>query len=104
MINLHRNSDNGKPYINPLYLSKTVEASQEGFPPIVAFSEETDPKAIQNSKGQFIFTDITPGKYALILWSPVGSFPIQDKNNQGEYLIFEVDKGVITDLGTISLP
>lgn len=94
--------ENGEPYLATLYLARTVDADQEGFPPLIAFSEETDPRAVQDSSGQFVFSEVPPGTYALIIWTPVTSNVIEETDSD-EYLLFEVKAGEVTDLGIIPI-
>lgn len=93
----------GEPYYATLYLAQTIEASEAGYPPIISFSENQDPVAQQDKSGRFLFVNIPPGEYALAIWSPISSTVIQDPET-GDYLVFEVKAGEITDLGVISIP
>jgi hypothetical protein len=93
----------GTPYIGALYLANTIPSDQEGFPPIVSLSDQTDPLAVQDQTGRFLFTDITPGTYALVLWNPVASTVIEEPGTN-EYMVFEVQPGEVTDLGIIGIP
>lgn len=93
----------GQPYYATLYLAHTIEASEEGYPPIISFSEVENPVAQQDKSGKFLFVDISPGEYALAIWSPISSTIIQDPDT-GDYLVFEVKAGDVTDLGVISIP
>ena len=70
---------------------------------MIAFSESDAPNSIQDNEGHFLFVNISPGTYALALWSPVASTIIQDPDTQ-LYLIFEVRAGEVTDLGVIGIP
>lgn len=93
----------GEPYYATLYLARTIQSEQEGYPPIVTFSEEDDPSSVQDKEGHFLFTSIPPGIYALAIWSPVSNIIIEDPDTQ-EYMLFEVKAGEITDLGVIIIP
>ena len=97
-------TDNGNPpYLATLYLGSTIEADKADFPPLVSLDETTDPKATQDESGAFVFIDIKPGIYAVIVWDPYTSIVIQDEKKEN-YLTFEVKAGEITDLGTILYP
>lgn len=93
----------GEPYYATLYLAQTIEASEAGYPPIISFSENENPVAQQDKSGRFLFINVPPGEYALAIWSPISSTVIQDPDT-GDYLVFEVKAGEITDLGVISIP
>jgi hypothetical protein len=93
-----------EPYLTGLYLGSTIYAAEGGdSPPLVSFSETDSPKAVQDPEtGQFIFTNIQPGEYALIIWTPVFSMIVIDPAT-GEEVFFHVEGDQITDLGTIRL-
>jgi hypothetical protein len=93
----------GSPYIGSLYLASTISSDQEGFPPIVAFSDQTDPLGLQDQTGRFLFSDVAPGTYALVIWTPVASTVIEEPGTN-EYMLFEVEAGEVTDLGVIGIP
>ena len=93
----------GEPYYATLYLARTIQSDQEGYPPIVTFSEDEDPSSIQDKGGHFLFTNINPGIYALSIWSPVSNVIIVDPDTQA-YMLIEVNAGEITDLGVIRIP
>jgi hypothetical protein len=93
----------GDPYIGSLYLASTISSDQEGFPPIVAFSDQTDPLAVQDQTGRFLFDDIAPGTYSLVIWNPVASTVIEEPGTN-DYMVFEVTAGEVTDLGVIGIP
>ena len=61
---------NGDPYLGNIYLARTIKANQEGFPPMLVFSQETSILAIESIEGQFVFDDVPPGDYGLINWTP----------------------------------
>ncbi len=95
---------NGAPYLATIYLAQTLQANQTDFPPMLAFSEKSNPKATQDSTGQFIFSDVPPGTYALIIWTPISSTPILDPNNTNNYFLFRALAGKVTNLGLIVIP
>lgn len=88
------NSENGPPYTGgDLYLGTHIEADQPGLDPIIAFTEGVDPKAvIYNPDGTFAFTDIVPGSYSLIFWTPISSFVIEDPEGNSIRIDVEADK------------
>ena len=93
----------GEPYYGTLYLARTIHTDQEGMPPIVAFSEGVDPVAEQDRTGRFVINDIEPGIYALVIWMPIASTVISDLET-GDYRMFEVKAGEVTDVGVIGIP
>jgi hypothetical protein len=93
----------GQPFYNQLYLARTLQADQEGYPLVTTFSEDEDPVASQDKTGTFLFVNIKPGVYALAIWAPVASTIYQDPETQ-DYMLFEVREGETTDLGIIGIP
>jgi hypothetical protein len=92
----------GDPYIGVLYLASTLAPSDPKYPPMVAFSEATDPKAVQDRNGNFLFVDVPPGKYAMLIWTPVTNTVIENLET-GEYLYFDVNAGEVLDLEIVSV-
>jgi hypothetical protein len=94
--------EGGDPYMATLYLASTLPASTPDYPPMIAFSEKKDQRAIQDvDTGQFLFTDVTPGVYAIIVWTPFGGNPLLDKS--GGTLILTIKSDEIKDLGIIPI-
>ena len=90
-----------EPYLNSiLILGQISEADQPGYPPLVGYSLDSDPQAVQAKDGTFAFDRISPGKYGIVLWSPLSSFLLSDPQT-GEIILVEVKEGEVTDLGTI---
>jgi len=94
----------GEPYLATLYLGRAVPPSQPDYPPVIAFSEDTHPQAVQDADtGVFVFTDVLPGTYALVIWTPVANTVVQDPETEAT-LLFEVTAGEISDLGVVPIP
>ena len=90
-----------EPYLNSfLILGEVSEADQPGFPPLVGYSLDSNPRAVQAKDGTFVFDKIKPGKYGIVLWSPLSTFLLSDPQT-GETILVMVNAGKITDLGTI---
>jgi len=51
--------------------------------------------------GKFIFLDVEPGQYGLIIWTPMNLILVSEVSNPQLENIFIVTAGEITDLGTI---
>lgn len=92
----------GTPYLGDIYLGYLVKATQSGYPPMVKFSETTNPKAVVDTEGHFYFSDIDPGEYALVIYSLGGTYIVSDKSGQTNYITGEPGSSV--DLGIISVP
>ncbi|HKZ36802.1 MAG TPA: hypothetical protein VJ184_04065 [Chryseolinea sp.] len=89
------------PYLNSLLLLGEVSnPDTEGYPPLVGFSLETDPKAIQAKNGLFVFDNIKPGEYGIVLWSPISTFLLSDLQT-GDTLFVTVKAGEVSDIGIV---
>jgi len=96
--------DQEDPYLAEIFLGRAIEAQQPGYEPIVGFSREMDPKAVQDQEtGEFYFSDILPGKYALIIWNPISSYIFKDENSGG-FLFLDVQAGSTLNLGELRMP
>ena len=96
---------NGEPYIAPaIYLGRIIEAQQEGYSSIVSLSVDTAPQAIQNKEGKFLFDNISPGTYALVIWTPISQTVLPDPINNDIFLEIEIVENQIKDLGKIIVP
>ncbi len=85
-----------------LYLGRLIRASQLDVAQAVSFTYGVDPQtAIHNPDGTFAFTDIPPGSYALVIWTPGFSFVIE--NPEGGLITVTVEADKTTDLGMIIL-
>lgn len=95
----------GRPYIATLYLATFVyPQGNVDAPPLISFSEETSLQGVQDpATGRFYFANVPPGKYAIIIWTPVVSMPLRDAETSME-ITFEVKAGEVTDLGVIAIP
>lgn len=86
-----------------LYLGKLLPANQPGAEPAITFTYGIDPTTtVRNTDGTFAFTDIVPGIYVLIIWTPVSSLVIEAPEGGLIKVIVETDK--TTDLGIVILP
>lgn len=95
-----------KPYLAPgLYLGSLLKDHNNNseLPSIISLSTEKDPKAIQAKNGSFFFSNITPGKYALVIWTPMSLTVVKDFEKK-EDIIFDVKSGESLDLGIIYIP
>ncbi len=92
----------GEPYLTTLYLGPTLPPSTPDYPPMISFSEATDKRAVQEvDTGRFLFTDVEPGQYAIIIWTPYGGNPLVDV--QDATILFTVNAGEVKDLGILPI-
>jgi hypothetical protein len=86
-----------------LYLGKLLPAGQPDGQPAVSFTFGADPgTTVNNPDGTFAFTNVFPGTYVLLVWTPENNFVI--KSPEGGLIKVVVEKDKIADLGKISLP
>lgn len=86
-----------------LYLGTLVPANQPNMPPVISFTYGVDPQTVVHEPdGRFAFTNVPPNTYALIVWTPVGGFPIEPL--EGGFIRVTVEADKVTDLGTVVLP
>lgn len=86
-----------------LYLGQYVPASDPKLPPAIAVSPVDAPHAqVDQTTGDFVFTDVAPGKYALVMIGFSESFVFEKPNGGGGLeVVVEADK--ITNLGNVTL-
>jgi hypothetical protein len=95
-------SDSGGLNISNLFLSPLASSDASDDLSSVTFSEGSDPTAILDTgSGQFVFTDVIPGQYALMIWTTMRAYPLGD--NLGKTIVFTVSPGESKDLGVISV-
>lgn len=82
-----------------LYLGHIVYLA-DGQPAMGGLNKQTAPVTQSTYAGQFIFEDVPPGQYTLLLDRVVSTFLLNDPNTGGD-MIIEVQGGQITDLGEL---
>ncbi len=86
--------------VGDLYLGRLIQANQPNAAPAVSFTFGVDPQTtVHDPDGTFVFTNILPGTYALVIWTPGISFVIEEPEGGFKKIVVEPDK--TTDLGTI---
>lgn len=83
----------------PVYLGKILK-SQQGAEGMVELAKETAPKATVDAQGQFVFSDVPPGRYGLMLDTPLGAI-LLNKPVTGEGMIADVGGGKTFDFGEL---
>jgi hypothetical protein len=90
-----------EPYLGAqIVLGPVSYSDNPEFPPLVGFSLESDPIAIQATDGSFLFDDVAPGNYGLVLFTPL-SQALVSKPGSDDTLIFEVNANQVVDLGEL---
>jgi hypothetical protein len=99
-------SNDNKPYINVwLFLGNQIASNEDikDAPVLVSISPTSDFHASQALDGGFLFTDVIPGKYSLVLWTPMNTSLLRDEETN-IYVSVEVKAGELVNLGSIHLP
>ncbi|MDO9087405.1 MAG: hypothetical protein Q7U53_14445 [Anaerolineaceae bacterium] len=91
------------PYEASLFLSKNLTADYPGYPPVISFSYQSNPRAAQDDEGNFLFKNIEPDKYVIVLYRPTGQEFIKDQET-GLPIMYEVIENQILNLGIIEYP
>jgi hypothetical protein len=92
--------ENEKPYISVIYLAPVEPSNVPNQPATINFSRKTNLTAVQDiDNGRFVFASVNPGQYAIVIWSPGGSFFLKDSS--GNSLLIEGKAGEVNDLGVI---
>lgn len=81
-----------------LYLGEIITVA-DGQPALAALDKQTAPVTQTTLAGQFIFEDVPPGEYTLILDLIASTF-VLNQPQDGD-LIIQVNGGEITDLGEL---
>ncbi len=91
------------PFITSIYLTNMGTAETPGSSPEVNYLPQSDPIATQDlDTGQFVFTNVSPGQYALVIWTQNGGIPLVDES--GKAIIFDIISDELKDLGNIHVP
>lgn len=78
----------------------TIKVSSAGKEMAVTLDRIQAPKAVTNAQGNFVFTDITPGRYGLMVDTPTGAALLNNPDT-GSDLIVEVVAGQTMALGEL---
>lgn len=100
---LYRHDSSGQktPLIaSTVYLAKVIKGN-DGSEAMVELNAEIAPKAQTNGLGQFVFTDVEPGRYGLMLQTLRGSVLLNNPSD-GSRMVLEISGGKIVDLGEMS--
>ena len=87
-----------------VYLSKNVTAGEADLPAMLSFSYETNPRAQIDDDGNFYFSDVPVGVYAITLWTPPNDAYFIPAEDGQDYLWVDVTPGAALDLGVVQSP
>jgi hypothetical protein len=91
--------EDNEPYLSELLLGELVYSDNQDAPPLVGYSIETSPRAEYDQTGLFVFKDIAPGIYAIVIWTPISATLLLDDEEQYVQVLVEAQK--LTDLGLV---
>ena len=88
-----------------LYLGRVIHGGQSDSPPFVAFSPNENIKTYSRNEetGEFVFVNVPPGEYALVLDLIVMSSAIEDPATHN-FIIIHAAADQTTDVGVINVP
>lgn len=87
-----------------IYLSRNLTAGEPDLPPMISFSYQTNPRAQVDDDGNFYFSDVPVGVYAITIWThPLDTLFIETEDGQ-DYLWVEVKAGETLDMGVVQSP
>jgi hypothetical protein len=69
---------------------------------VITMLPTTAPQTGVDTQGYFAFSDVEPGTYALVFWTPMNSWVISDPETE-EAILVTVNAGEITDLGEVAV-
>jgi hypothetical protein len=84
----------------PVYLGEVLLAN--GTPAMASLDKQTAPKTLLGSDGRFVFINVPPGTYSLIVDMVIRTVIVLDPATGGDILI-EVKEGETVDLGSLTL-
>ena len=85
-----------------VYLAELTDADGDGDL-AVAVRYPDSPTATTDSMGNFVFASLEPGRYALVLWSPIGSTLVKDGSGDSD-VAFTVQPGESINLQAVFGP
>jgi hypothetical protein len=83
-----------------LYLGE-VMVDEKGQEMVASYDRSNSPRAYTNAEGQFVFSDIRPGRYGLILDTVLSSFLLFQPDAE-KALLFDVKAGEQTEVGDMN--
>jgi hypothetical protein len=84
-----------------LYLARNIGVTKDT--PIYNLEPDSAPHAITGDDGRFVFKDVPPGRYAIVIWNPFNSFLARDPAT-GLEMVIDVEPDQVYDIGTLFEP
>jgi hypothetical protein len=93
-------ANDSKPVSNiSLFLAEVLK-DESGIPRVVSVNRADSPRAATDIKGQFVFSNIPPGEYGIVLDIVVKAYLLPEPGSDSDLLI-QVEPGEIIDLGLL---
>lgn len=96
--------DTNKPPEAVFYLAANSTANTEGVPAVLAFSNQSSPRAEVTEEGEFVFRDVEPGQYAMMLWYPAKEPYFVPAADGQDYLWVNAKAGELLEMGEVLVP
>lgn len=90
-----------KPVSNAILYLAEVKKGENDKEMMAAYSEIDSPKAYTDADGNFVFANILPGKYGLVLNMVAAEYLLHEPKDDSKDLLFVVEIGKTTDLGEL---
>jgi hypothetical protein len=84
-----------------LYLALHIGVDEDT--PMYSLEPDSAPHAAVEDNGRFVFKDVPPGRYAIVVWNPFNSFLALDPKT-GLELVIDVRPDQVYDVGTLFEP
>jgi len=81
-----------------LYLAQHIGVTQDT--PLYNLDPDNAPHAITGDDGRFVFKDVPPGRYAIVIWNPFNSFLARNPAT-GLELVIDVRSDQVYDVGIL---
>ena len=89
--------------VGELFLAAAVSTSNPEIY-LLELDEKNSPRALfDRTTGEFVFLNIAPGKYGLIVWEPMQSAPLSEPET-GATLYIDLSANQVHDVGTLYFP
>lgn len=82
-----------------LAVQSNQQSSQSTF--AITIQQNSSPHTSTDENGYFAIVNVTPGKYALVLWTPLSSSVIADPQQPTKELQVVIEPGKVINLGEI---
>lgn len=91
-----------KPVANAILYLAEVKKGENNKEMMAAYSEIDSPKAYTDANGNFVFANIPPGKYGMVLNVVAAEYLLQEPKNSSKDLLFIVEAGKTLNLGDLA--